>query len=90
MATKRKPVVFIGCSTENLTTAATLQEALDYQTEPFVWHQDGFPPSQYPLEALEKHLDRVDAAIFLFAPDDVTLTSREEKKTPFVTTFYLS
>lgn len=81
MASTIKPSVFIGSSSENLRLATTLQEALDHETEPQVWHQDGFPPSQYPLEALEKHLDTADFAIFLFAPDDVTLTRGEKRNT---------
>lgn len=59
MVKKIKPVVFIGCSTENLETATALQEGLDYETEPFVWHQGGFPPSQYPLESLENTWKRL-------------------------------
>ncbi|MER9528822.1 nucleotide-binding protein [Mesorhizobium sp. M0309] len=81
MAPKIKPSVFIGSSSESLRPASTLQDALDYDTESIVWHQDGFPPSKYPLEALEKHLDRVDFAVFLFTPDDVTLSRGEERNT---------
>ncbi|RWP76881.1 TIR domain-containing protein [Mesorhizobium sp.] len=81
MAPKIKPSVFIGSSSESLRPASTLQDALDYDTESVVWHQDGFPPSKYPLEALEKHLERVDFAVFLFTPDDVTLSRGEKRNT---------
>lgn len=66
-----KPSVFIGSSVEKLDIAYTMQEHLEYTTEPTVWDQDIFKPSSYTLVDLEKAARNFQFAVFIFAPDDV-------------------
>jgi hypothetical protein len=65
------PRVFIGSSTESLEIAETIQELLDYETEPTVWSQGVFRPSSFALVDLVQASRSFDFAIFAFAPDDV-------------------
>jgi hypothetical protein len=66
-----KPSIFIGSSVERLDIAYTMQEHLEYTTEPTVWTQDIFKPSGYALVDLEKAARGFQFAIFIFAPDDM-------------------
>lgn len=76
-----KPFIFIGSSSENLRPAKAIAAGLSYDAETIVWTEGAFGHSEYPLEALERHLDRADYAVFVFIPDDVTVTRGETKKT---------
>jgi hypothetical protein len=67
------PRIFIGSSAERLEVAETIQELLDYETEPTVWSQGIFRPSRFALVDLVRASRSFDFAIFVFAPDDVLL-----------------
>jgi len=62
--------MFIGSSTESRSIANALQENLMDDLDGFVWSQSGFDLSSDTLTSLEGHLDTVDFAAFIFAPDD--------------------
>ncbi|HEV7305545.1 nucleotide-binding protein [Ensifer sp.] len=68
-----KPTLFIGSSVESLDVARAVQASLDRDALSAIWTQGIFPPSHFPLEALESHLDKADFAVFICAPDDMTV-----------------
>ncbi|MDW5313377.1 nucleotide-binding protein [Rhizobium sp. PL01] len=72
--------LFIGSSVENIELARAVQSSLDYDAAPIVWTST-FPPSHFPLEALEDSLDWADFAVFICAPDDITDIRGEKLKT---------
>ena len=67
-----KPRIFIGSSTEALDIAYTIQENLEYDSNPTVWTQGIFELSGNSLDDLIKALDNFDFGIFVFKPDDIT------------------
>jgi hypothetical protein len=69
---KQKPRVFIASSAEQISVAHALQTNLQKDTEPTVWDQGVFKLSSTAVESLVNQLDRSDASIFVFGPDDVT------------------
>jgi hypothetical protein len=69
MATKR-PLVFIGSSTEGLPVAKAVQANLDYCAECVIWHQGGFGLSEGSLESLVNKLDEWDFGVLVLTPDD--------------------
>ena len=71
--------IFIASSSESKSVASTIQEIL-VDHEVTVWDQDVFKLSTYPLEALERELDKGEFAIFLFTPIDLAIIHGQEKK----------
>ncbi len=69
----RKPSIFIASSVERLEIAYTLQEHLEYVSEPTVWTYDIFKPTNYALADLVNASRKFHFAIFVFAPDDVLM-----------------
>lgn len=67
----KKPKIFIGSSKENLEVAYDLQVALEYSAEPTVWTQGIFKLSSSTIDDLYDKLKKMDAAIFIFTPDDI-------------------
>ena len=66
-----RPVLFLGCSTESLPIARTIQSVL--ANDPIVvkvWTDDIFEPSNFPIESLERELPKVDCAALVLSPDD--------------------
>lgn len=76
-----KPSVFIGSSTERLELAYAVQEGLEYNVESTVWTQDVFVLSRGTLSSLVGILDRTDFAVFVLAPDDVTVLRDANNRT---------
>src|SRR4051794_40656424 len=68
--------VFIGSSSEGKHFAEYLQAALDAYCESTVWDQGVFGLSQSGLHALVSESRRVDFAVLVLTPDDLT-TKRE-------------
>lgn len=76
MPAASKPILFIGSSKEGLPVARHLQaELADLGVcEVERWDQDVFEPSRYALESLLDVAQRVDFAVLVASPDDVTET----------------
>lgn len=82
-AAREKIHVFIISSVEALPIARVIQTAFDH--DPFtvvIWTDGVFRASQYPVESLEKELDRSDFAIAIAQPDDSTQTRDRVSLTP--------
>jgi Predicted nucleotide-binding protein containing TIR-like domain len=64
------PKVFIGCSSESLNIAETIQRLLDRVAEVQPW-PGVFRVSTYTLESLLNATEVYDFGIFVFSPDDI-------------------
>jgi hypothetical protein len=78
MAT-RDPAVFIGSSSEGKEFAEELQSALDDNCEATVWDQGVFGLSTSGLQALVDESSRVDFAVLVLTPDDLTMKRGREE-----------
>ncbi len=67
-----KPRVFIGSSVESIHIANFIHLALEYNSEPTVWNQGIFKPSNTSLDDLIENLENFDFAVFVFSPDDIS------------------
>jgi predicted nucleotide-binding protein len=74
-----RPRIFVGSSTESLYIAYAVQTNLEHDAEVTVWSQGLFKLSQTSVTSLESALDRFDAAIFVFTPDDVQIMRDESR-----------
>src|SRR4051794_13778930 len=77
----RDPAVFIGSSSEGKQYAEYLQAALDDHCEAAVWDQGTFGLSESGLDALMAETQRVDFAVLVLTPDDITVKRAEEVPT---------
>lgn len=76
-----KPRVFIGSSTEALDIAYTLQENLEFDSNPTVWTQGIFELSSNSLDDLLNALNNFDYGIFVFKLDDIVQIRNEKLNT---------
>ncbi len=65
-----KSKIFIGSSVEGLNFAYAIQQNLAYDAEATVWSQGVFELSKTTIESLDKIVNSVDFAVFVFSPDD--------------------
>ena len=66
-----RPVLFVGCSTESLPVAQAVQSVLaHFPIVVRVWTDDVFEASSFPIESLERELQKVDFAVLVLSPDD--------------------
>lgn len=77
-----RPSIFIGSSVEGLDVAYSLQQSLEFESEPTVWSQGIFLPTHTTLTDLVAEARRTDFALFVFTPDDVRLMRRETASVP--------
>lgn len=75
-----KPKIFIGSSTESLKFAQAVQSNLDYVANITIWTQ-GFKPSNYIVEELERISNNIDFAILILSPDDISIIRAKKYKT---------
>ncbi|MEK8216333.1 MULTISPECIES: nucleotide-binding protein [unclassified Paenibacillus] len=66
-----RPKLFIGSSRESIRYARAIHEQLKREAEVNPWYANAFRANEYTMEALERHLDESDFAVFIFSPDDV-------------------
>ena len=78
---KKKPKIFIGSSVEGLQVAYGIQENLNEDALCHVWTQGIFELSGNALDNLLDATNKVDYAIFIFQPDDVTKIRNNEFRT---------
>ena len=70
-----RPVLFVGCSTESLPVARTIQSALAHDPVMVkVWTDDVFAASTFPIESLEHELHMADFAVLVLSPDDKVIS----------------
>ena len=70
-----RPVLFVGCSTESLKIIREIQTALDH--DPIIvkpWTDGIFDAGRFPLESLERELEKVDFAVLVLSPDDIVIS----------------
>jgi formylglycine-generating enzyme required for sulfatase activity len=67
----KRPLVFVGSSTEGLSVARAVQVALDHTCEVRLWSQGVFELSQGTLEALVSGAEQFDFAVLVLTPDDL-------------------
>lgn len=73
-----RPVLFIDSSRESLTIAQAIQLGLRHHDSVVrVWTDGAFGASRFPMEDLEREVNRSDFAVLLIGPDD-KVTSREK------------
>jgi hypothetical protein len=77
-----KPRVFIGSSSEARDLALAVQHELKDAAICELWSQGMFRVGSVPLDVLTSALNGFDFAIFIFAPDDVTVM--RDQKSPAV------
>jgi CRP/FNR family transcriptional regulator, cyclic AMP receptor protein len=70
--THAKIRMFIISSAEALEIARTIQNAFEHDFTVIVWTDGVFRASWYPIESLERELDRSDFAVAVAQPDDIT------------------
>ncbi len=75
--TDRRPVVFIGSSSEGLEIAEAIQVNLDRVCEVVIWSQGVFGLAKGTLESLAQRVNDFDFAVLVLTPDDL-ITSREK------------
>jgi Predicted nucleotide-binding protein containing TIR-like domain len=68
-----KPNLFVASSVEQLELAYAIQEGLEHDAEVTVWSQGVFQLSKTAMASLLDQLECTHFAVFIFAPDDVTL-----------------
>lgn len=73
------PAVFIGSSSEGKPYAEYLQAALEDHCEAAVWDQGTFGLSESGLDALIAEGQRVDFAVLVLTPDDLTVKRGQEE-----------
>lgn len=66
-----RPKCFIGSSRESIRYARAIHEQLKREAQVTPWYANAFRANEYTMEALERHLDESDYAVFVFSPDDV-------------------
>jgi hypothetical protein len=72
------PSLFIGSSTEGLDYARYLQAELEHDCDATIWNQGVFGLSGNTLTSLVQEADRVDFAVLVLTPDDLTIKRHHE------------
>jgi Predicted nucleotide-binding protein containing TIR-like domain len=79
---ERKPKIFVGCSTEATRAAQAVQNNLRFVAFTKIWSQNTFQPSHFTIEDLIKDAPKYDFAVFILAPDDITLSRDAQQHAP--------
>ena len=79
--TVRRPVVFVGSSSEGLGLAKTIQVLLDPNNDVELWCQGVFGLSHGTLESLVEAIPRFDFAVLVLTADDLLLSRGIETQT---------
>ena len=78
----RAPRVFIGSSSESLPIARGVKANLEHVAETRVWDEDIFRPSEYVMDELLQFTGSFYFAVFVFGPDDLVTSRREDFVAP--------
>src|SRR5262249_22104954 len=77
---RQRPRVFIASSAEQLDVAYAIQENLDFDAEVTIWNQAVLKPSESTLNNLVSASHAFEFAIFVFAPDDISIVRGERTR----------
>ncbi|MBL8471985.1 MAG: nucleotide-binding protein [Rhodocyclaceae bacterium] len=79
-----RPRVFFISSRESLPVAKAIRHGLKYtDADSLMWSdEDMFPPGSYPLEVLEREVDRADFGVAITHPDDIVQSRRQQSAAP--------
>jgi predicted nucleotide-binding protein len=77
-----KPSMFIGSSTEALKAAQGLKLGLEHTAEVTLWTEGVFGLNLSYLESLIKQVAKVDFAVLVLTPDDLTKSRGRQKLAP--------
>jgi hypothetical protein len=77
-----RPSVFIGSSSEGLAVAEAFRNALRRDAAVTVWHKGVFGLGDGTLESLVAATKRVDFAILVLTPDDLTTSRKRRQQSP--------
>ncbi|WP_293378754.1 TIR domain-containing protein [Phenylobacterium sp. SCN 70-31] len=78
-----KSRIFVICSAESLKIAKAIRVGLEFAANVDIWSDEEiFPPSGYPIEALEASVAHSDFGIALAEPDDIILSRDRLSTTP--------
>jgi hypothetical protein len=77
-----KPKVMIGSSTENLDVARAIMVNLEHDCYSEIWNNGTFDLSQSNLQSLMDSLEKIDFAIFVLCPNDITQMRGKELIVP--------
>lgn len=77
-----RPRVFVGSSREALSVARGVKANLEEVAEVRVWDEDVFEPGRYTLEELLRFTRSFDFGVFVWSPDDLTLSREQESPSP--------
>ncbi|UXZ55956.1 nucleotide-binding protein [Halomonas sp. 7T] len=75
----RKPRLFIASSAESLPIAEAVNVNLDHDFEVTIWKNGTFKLSSSTIEDLVEKSSAVDFALFIFAPDDISIIRSRSK-----------
>lgn len=75
-----KPRIFIGSSTESMNIAGACNVSLEHSAEVTMWPHI-FELGDSTLDSLVRKANNVDFALFVFAPDDLTIMRNQHKPT---------
>jgi predicted nucleotide-binding protein len=80
---RRRPVVFIGSSSEGLKIASSIHRCLKRDAVvPHLWTKGVFECTKLVIEDLLEHLGETDFAVIVLTPDDVIRHRGESKPSP--------
>lgn len=79
-----RPRVFFISSSESLSVAKAIRHGLNYtDADSLIWSdEDMFPPGSYPLEVLEREVDRADFGVAIAHTDDIVQSRRQTSAAP--------
>ncbi len=78
-----KPVLFLGCATEDLAIAEQIQLNLKHaEIVAKIYTNEVFGPSGVPIEDLLAQIDTSDFAAFVFGTNDKVISRKEEHHAP--------
>ena len=78
-----RPLVFVGSSSEALTEARALQNALDHDdVDVEVWTDGVFGASSFPIDDLLRLVNKADFAVLVTTPDDRVVSRKSQSDAP--------
>jgi len=80
--TEFKETLFIGSSSEGLSTARAIKEQFDAEMDVTLWNEGVFKMNASYLESLLRASNSYDFAILVFTPDDLVTSRSQQQSVP--------